>query len=60
MLPDELKQDRTFQKVVNLKSETAKSIKPFWIWESDPYEAEQIHLKTKLPVLCIRNMVLLI
>ena len=59
MLPVDTKQDRTFAKIINLKSGAVTATKPFWMWESDPMEARQIYLKTLIPVLCINTMTFL-
>jgi len=57
MRPNEL-QD-TFETSVKIKSEIAQIVKPFWFWENNPAEAEAIHTRSNVPVLCIKTMTLI-
>ena len=57
MRPDHL--SPSFENVVSLKSDVAKYIKPFWFWETDYHQAEEIHRRAGVPVLCIERMCLI-
>lgn len=49
---------RTQNKVIKYKVDALKKIKPTWYWESTSRMAIQIHKKSKLPVLCIEQMLI--
>ena len=48
--------ERTFDVVVHHKANAIRQADLEWYWESNWNEAEQIHQKTKLPILCVSNM----
>ncbi len=57
MRPDELPE--TFETCVKIKSDVAGRVKPFWFWEQNQAEAEEIHRRSDVPVLCTKTMTLI-
>ena len=56
MRPDDL--TANFSNIVKMKSDVARAIKPFWVWESNYEEAKEIHQRARVPVLCTQTMTL--
>ena len=56
MRPD--KTEPSWDNVLKMKIDVAKFAKPFWFWESNFEEAQEIHQQTGLPVLCTQTMTL--
>jgi hypoxanthine phosphoribosyltransferase len=56
MRPDELAPN--FENSVKIKSEVAKAVKPFWLWERNYEKAREIHRRSEVPVLCTQTMTL--
>ena len=57
MRPDEL--SKTFENSVMIKSDVARLVKPFWFWEQNRAEAEEVYKRSNVPVLCTENMTLI-
>jgi uncharacterized HAD superfamily protein len=48
--------ERNFKAVVKHKTEAIRQADMEWYWESNWNEAEQIHRKAHVPVLCVSRM----
>jgi len=57
MRPDEL--PMSFETSVMIKTDVARLVKPFWFWEQNRAEAEEIHRRADVPVLCTETMTLM-